>query len=205
MLRTFSRRSFLMVAPAATLTACNTDLAPVTYVDPLADLHTRLGATAPLDAPAKAGPTVALVYGSNIERLLQHKEDADKILKQFGPLTNTSAMSDIDPQPLITGGIAVLRVKYPGIKPLDDLAAARAQRFSTTIVLDFRQVLGKTVGHRTTASLYAVFLDARLVPISRIEVTGEGIMGAIGWTYKFREASDKAVLMFKEKVDQYWS
>jgi len=204
MLRTISRRSFLMVTPAVAVGGCVTSLPPVVYGDPLADLHTQLGAEAPLDRPAKAGPTVALVFGSNIERNLQFKEDGDKVFKSYGPLTNTAAMADTDPQPLITGAISVLRLKYPQITPVQDLATARAQRFATTIVLDFRQILGPRAGLRTAATLHAIFLNAQQVPISRIETTGEIPSTRIG-TYQFRDASDKAVLAFKEKVDQYWS
>ena len=65
------RRTFLLGMPAAALGACSVEMPK--YQDALQGLHSAAAAAAPVDAPFKAGPTVALVFGSNIERVMDLK------------------------------------------------------------------------------------------------------------------------------------
>jgi hypothetical protein len=171
------------------------------YTDPLAGLHNTLSSAAPSDAPVTAGPTVALVMGSNIERTLQNTENARKTVYSV-PIPNVWAGKDAEIQPLITGGVGVIRAKYPGLQPVDDLAAAEREKFATTIVIDFNSTLGARSGQTTTAKLIAVVLDSKMAPISRIEAIGETTVPFPAVTWGFQQATTLAVAQFRAKVDQ---
>jgi hypothetical protein len=196
------RRALLLGLSALLLGACAGP--PPQYQDALTGLHNLPGAAAPLDVPVTAGPTVALVVGANIEKVLQQKADGDKILKSFGPLTNTMQVADSDPQYIITGAISILRQRYPQLQPVDDLATAAQRKFATTIVLDFTLRPGSMSGKQTTANLVAIAFDARQQPLSRIETSGTTTIGYPAYTTRLREASDIALAAFKEKVDSLW-
>ncbi len=195
-----SRRSLLVSLSALPAGACALSPEAPKYTDSLAELHNMPGTSAPLDVPVRAGPTVAIVFGSNIERVMQQKTDGDKILKSFGPLTNTSQLADTDPQPLISGAVSVIKLKYPQLVAVDDVATAAQRRMATTVVLDFLAIFRGGSGTRTTAKLVCVVLDARQMPVSRIESSGDTIVPYPAWNSRFRDASELALVDFKNKI-----
>ncbi|MDP2334433.1 MAG: hypothetical protein Q8M19_27460 [Reyranella sp.] len=198
-----ARRALLLGVPAVALGACAAE-APK-YEDALSGLHNLPGMAAPPDAPFRAGAPVALVFGSNIERVLKQQTDADKIVKSFGPLTNTRQLADQDPQYVITQAVGVLKQRYPQIEGIDDLATAARRKFASAIVLDFTVRLGASTGHQTVVALVAIAFDARQQPVSRLDASGSATLGYPAWTAKQKEASDIAVAAFREKVDRFWS
>jgi hypothetical protein len=177
---------------------------PPQYSDPLAELHNLPGSSAPLDTPAKAGPTIAIVFGSNIEKLLQYSDAAAKGLMSM-PIVNRAALKDGDAQYLVTGAVQTIKQRYPSVESVDDLATAARRKFSTSIVVDIVQILGAMTGQKTTAHVTAIFFDAQQSPISRLESSGTTTVGYPAVTSRFREASDIALADFGSKVNRYWS
>ena len=145
------------------------------------------------------------MLGSNIERVLQQRSDADAVVKAFGPLTNTGQLADQDPQYVITGVIGVLRERYSRLQPVDDIATAAQRKFASTLVLDITIRIGASTGQKTTVALVAIAFDARQQPQSRIDASGTTTVGYPAFTAKQKEASDLAIAAFKAKVDRYWS
>ena len=198
------RRGVLLGIPMLALGGCLPP--PPRYEDPLSGLHNLPGSSAPIDAAFRAGPTVALVLGSNIERVLQQRSDADAVTKAFGPLlTNTGQLADQDPQYVITGAVSVLRQRYSQLQPVDDIATAAQRKFASTLVLDITIGIGASTGQKTTVALVAIAFDARQQPQSRIDASGTTTLGYPAFTAKQKEASDLAIAAFKAKVDRYWS
>lgn len=198
------RRTVIFGIPATALAGCYP--APPKYEDALSGLHNLPGSNAPSDAPFKAGPTIALVFGSNIERILQHRSDADAATKSMGPLfTSTEQLADQDPQYVITAATGILRRRYPQLEGIDDIATAAQRKFSSTIVLDVTVRLGTYSGKQTLVALTAIAFGSRQQPESRLEASGAATLGYPAWTTKQKEASDVAIAVFKAKVDRYWS
>lgn len=196
-----TRRSFV-IGGALALAGCGGP--PPDYVDPLKDLHTLRASSAPLDTPAKVGSPVALVPGSNMERLLQYNDAAAKGVQSM-LLVNTAALEDGNVQYLITGATVALRRRWPDLVLVDDLATAASRKFTNTIVLDIAVVLGSHTGQDTTASVTAILFDARETPLSRVEASGTTTVGFPAVTPRFKEASNIALQGFQDKLSRYWS
>jgi hypothetical protein len=196
-----SRRVLLLALVALLPAGCLPP--PPKYSDPLSELQLKPGTSGPLNAAAQAGPTIALVFGSNIERVLTHKEQRNEVLKAF-PGTS-EVIADQDPQPLITGAVTTLRLRYPRLEPVDDLNAAASRKFATTIVLDFQVVIGNMSFQETTATITAIMLDGTETPVSRIETSAKRTVPWPNTGARFREASDSALGEFSRKVNQLWN
>jgi hypothetical protein len=196
-----SRRTFV-IGGALALAGCGGP--PPDYNDPLKDLHTLPASSAPLDAPAKVGSPVALVPGSNIEKLLQYNDAAAKGVQSM-LLVNTAALEDGNVQYLISGAVQVLRRRWPDLASVDDLATAVRRKFTSSIVLDVAVVLGARTGQSTTARLTAILLDAAENPLSRLESSGTTTVGFPAVTSRFKEASNIALQEFQDKLSRYWS
>lgn len=199
-----TRRAFLVGIAASGVAGCYP--APPKYEDALSGLHNLPGSSAPADALFKAGSTVALVFGSNIDRILQQRSDADAATKSLGPLfTSTRQLADQDPQYVITAATGILRLRYPQLEGVDDIATAAQRKFSSTIVLDVTIRLGTYSGRQTIVALTAVAFDSRQQPVSRVDASGAATLGYPAYTTKQKEASDAAIALFRSKVDRYWS
>jgi hypothetical protein len=177
---------------------------PPDYEDPLKGLHTLPASNAPLDAPAKVGPHVALVLGSNIEKLLQYDDAAVKGVLSM-PSVSWAALEDGNVQYLITGAVQVLRKRWPDLESVDDLATAARRKFASSIVLDIAVVLGSRTGQDTTARVTAILFDAGQNTLSRLETSGTTTVGFPAVTARFKEASNIALADFQEKLGRYWS
>jgi hypothetical protein len=169
------------------------------YVDSLSTLKDTSAASVPLDVPVTAGSSIALVLGANIELVLKQGDDRKGLYTMFGMGQSAAAKED-NPQYLVTNAISTLRLKYPRIEPVDDLAAAAQRKFSTTIVVDFRAVFGQMSGQTTSATITVIFLDENQKPISRFETSGSGVIPYPATTTRFREAADTALAEFREKA-----
>ena len=97
---------------------------PPQYRDPLADLASTTGATVPTDLSVKAGPTVALTLGSNVERFLKYHDDGNAYAASVG--ANKALLEEGNPQYLVNGSIDILKRRYPRIKSVESLTSAGA-------------------------------------------------------------------------------
>lgn len=169
------------------------------YVDALADLGATPSANVPADVPVKAGATVALTLGSNIERFLKYHDDGNAYAKSVG--ASKDLLDQGNPQYLVDGGVAILKRRYPRIRSFDDVASAARERIATTFVLDIRTKAGMYPGDETTVDLTIIALDARQQPISRI--TGRGATEIKPYAApRIREAHDRALSELAKKADR---
>lgn len=163
-------RSSRLVAPALVaalatgLAACG-PTAPQ-YQDAVADLSAGQSTDAPLDAPVKAGAVPVVTLGSNVEAFLKYNDDGRKYAASVG--AGEKLLNEADPQVLVDGGISVLRRIYPSLKAVENLAAAKKQKATTTFVLDIRNKAGMFPGDQTTVDLSIVAFDAGMKPVSRV-------------------------------------
>lgn len=116
----------------------------------------------------KAGATTAFTFGSNVESFLKYHDDSIK--SAIG--ASQKILADSDPQVLVDGGVAVLRRRYPNIKPVDDLKAAERGKISTTFVLDILTKHGIWPGDVTTIDIIVIAFDGQMVPVSRLNGHG---------------------------------
>ena len=170
------------------------------YGDALADLRSAPSAGAA--APFKAGSSVAVVLGSNVDKSLGYNEDAEKAFRSMpAPLVNNTALKDADQQYAITSAIGILRRKYPNIVALDDLATASRRKIATTFVVDLKSVYGRLSGDTTVAHLEIIVLDQRQKQVSRLDAEGQAIIPYPAWTVGYHEAVDKALSVLQAKFD----
>lgn len=194
-----SRRAFV-VGAAATLAGCGPQVP--TYQDPLADLTTARGAAVPENAPVSAGPTQALTFGSNVERFIKYHDDGTKFAASMG--AGQKMLADASPQYLVDGGVAILRQRYPQLKPVNDLATAARERIATTFVLDIQTKAGTLPGTQSTVDIIVIAVDAQQKPISRIR--GHGFIVIPGFVAPdLKVANDMALADLRSKVDQLYS
>jgi hypothetical protein len=191
----------LFVAGALAVGACAGPQAP-TYQDPLADLTSARASAAPENAPVRAGPTQAVTFGSNVERFIKYHDDGQKFAASMG--AGQKLLKDASPQYLIDGGVAIMRQRYPAIRPIDDLATAQRERIATTFVLDIQTKAGTFPGTRTTADIILIAVDAQQKPISRIQSQGYYVIQAYT-PPDAKLAYDMALADFKAKVDSLCS
>jgi hypothetical protein len=174
------------------------------YRDPLVDLAGgKLRAEdVPLDAPVKAGRSVAWTFGSNATPFVDYSDAGARYAASVGASEQT--LKKADPTVMIDGGVALLRSRYPNIKLINDLATAARQHIDTTFVLDLRVVWGIWPGDPITADIMLIALDAQQRPLSRMSGHGEVPIRAYV-TPDPRPAYDHALLELKGKMDRLLS
>lgn len=173
-----------------------------TYQDPLSDLTSARASQAPENAPVHAGPTQAVTFGSNVERFIKYHDDGIKFAASMG--AGEKILKDGSPQYLIDGGVAILRQRYPAIRPVNDLASAQREHIATTFVLDIQTKAGMFPGDRTTADLILIAVDAQQKPISRIQSQGYYVIRPYV-PPDAKIAYDMALADFKTKIDSLCS
>lgn len=195
-----TRRAFAL---GAFVSVAGCTLPQQQYQDPLTGLYNLSASSVPADVPAKAGPTIALVLGSNIDKLLQHREDIDKTTTAIS-WRASDRLKDQDPQYLLTSAVQILHQRYPNLDKAEDLATVARHQIKSSIVLDVVVAAGPSSGQKTTATVIAVFFDDKQMPISRIDASGQA---TVGYPYfaNIKAASDIALAGFRQKVEQYWS
>ncbi len=152
------------------------------------------------DAPFRAGSTVGLTFGSNVERYLKHQDDGRKYAASVG--ASQQLLSGNDPQYLVDRSVAILRRRYPKLKAVDDLATAERQRFSTTFVLDIQIKHGLYPGDNTVVEIVIIALDAQQKPVSRL--VGRGSITIRPYVEpNAREAMDEALLSLNAKAETF--
>jgi len=169
------------------------------YRDPLADLTTARGVDVPEDAPVKAAPPMALTLGSNVEAFLKYNDEGRAYAASVG--AGQKLLAEADPQYLVRGAVAVVKLRYPKIVSVDDLASAARQRFGTTFVIDIKNKAGMFPGDKTTVEITVIALDAAQKPISRI--TGRGAVEIKPYVVpEIRVANDEALRDLTAKVER---
>lgn len=193
------RRWVILGGVAAGLAGCG-PAAPA-YRDPLVDLAGgKLRAEdVPLDAPVKAGRSVAWTFGSNATGFVDYADAGRRYASSVG--TSDATLKQADPLIMIDGSVALLRSRYPNIKLVNDLATAARQHIDTTFVLDLRLVWGIWPGDPITADLMLIALDGQQRPLSRMTGHGEVTIRAYV-TPDPRPAYDHALLELKEKMNR---
>lgn len=169
------------------------------YVDPLAELSGARGGGVPADIPVKAGATVALTLGSNIERFLKYHDDGIKYAASVGAGKNL--LAEANPQYLVDGGVAILKRRYPKIRSFEDLDSAARERIATTFVLDIQTKAGMYPGDETTVDLTIIAFDAQQKPISRISARGATLIKPYA-VPRIRDAHDQALSELAKKADR---
>ena len=173
-----------------------------TYQDPLADLTSAGSAPVPENAPVHAGTTQAVTFGSNVERFIKYHDDGLKFAASVGAGKQT--LADASPQYLVDGGVAILRQRYPALRPITDLATARRDGIATTFVLDIQTKFGTLPGTQTTCDISVIAFDAQQKPISRI--VSHGFITIPGFVVPdTKKAFDMALADLKAKVDSLYS
>ena len=185
---------------AWSLAACGPQ-AP-TYQDPLADLTSARGTSVPENAPVRAGATQAITFGSNVERFIKYHDDGLKFAASWGASQQT--LNDNSPHYLVDGGVAILRQRYPAIRPVNDLATAQRDRIATTFVLDIQTKYGTVPGTQNTCEVSVIAFDAQQKPISRI--VSRGAITIPGFVVPdTKKAFDMALADLRAKVDSLYS
>ena len=169
------------------------------YVDPLADLSGARGDNVPTDVPVKAGASVALTLGSNVERFLKYHDDGRVYAASVG--ASKDLLEQGNPQYLVDGGVAILKRRYPKIKSFDDLASAAREHVATTFVLDIRTKAGMYPGDETTVDLTIIAFDAHQKPISKITARGATQIKPYA-APRIRDAHDQALAELTKKADR---
>jgi hypothetical protein len=172
---------------------------PPQYRDPLADLSSARGVTVPENISVKAGPTVALTLGSNVERFLKYQDDGNAYAASLG--FGKKLLDQGNPQHLVDGAVGILKRRYPKIKTVDDLASAASQRFSTTFVIDIQTKAGMYPGDHTTVDIVVIAFNAEQKPTSRIAARGATQIRPYE-SPRIREAHDQALTELSGKADQ---
>jgi hypothetical protein len=129
--RAAAARHWSTAALMLALAACGGP--PPAYTDALARLSTFTASTAPLGAPVAVRPPVVITPSENVQAYLQYSKAAKEGLEAFGPLTNTGAVADGDPNYLITGAVSILRRRYPDLQFVESLAEAKGKGTQTTL------------------------------------------------------------------------
>jgi hypothetical protein len=191
------RRLLPLLMLCLSVSACGPQ--PPQYRDPLADLTSSTGITVPTDAAVKAGPTVVLTLGSNVERFLKYHDDGNAYAASVG--ASKELLAEGNPQYLVNGSIDILKERYPRIKTVESLAAAARERASTTFVVDIQTKAGMYPGDHTTVDLVIIAFDARQKPISRIAARGATEIRAYA-PPRIREAHDQALSELSRKANR---
>jgi hypothetical protein len=165
----------------------------------LADLSTARGVDVPENVPVKAGASVALTLGSNVEKFLKYYDDGRSYAASVG--ASKELLAEGNPQYLVDGAVAAIRRRYPKIKTVDDLASAARQRIATTFVLDIKTKAGMYPGDQTTVDIIIIALDAQQKPISRITAHGATEIRPYQ-PPRIREANDLALKELNGKVER---
>jgi len=172
---------------------------PPQYRDPLADLSSARGVTVPENVAVQAGPTVALTFGSNVERFLKYQDDGNAYAASLG--FGKKLLDQGNPQHLVDGTVEILRRRYPRIKTVDDLASAASQRVATTFVIDIQTKAGMYPGDHTTVDLVVIAFNAEQKPTSRIAARGATQIRPYE-SPRIREAHDQALTDLSGKADR---
>lgn len=172
---------------------------PPQYRDPLADLSSVRTGDVPADVAVKAGPTVALTLGSNVERFLKYHDDGNAYAASVG--ASKALLEEGNPQYLVDGGVAILKRRYPRIKSVQDLASAARDRVATTFVLDIQTKAGMYPGDHTTVELVLIAFDGAQKPISRITARGATEIRPYA-APRIRDAHDQALSELRGKAER---
>ncbi|HTZ36898.1 MAG TPA: hypothetical protein VMB84_12775 [Stellaceae bacterium] len=195
------RRRLLLLAPLALAAGCAPAAAPQDPAQPLADVP---GGDAPLDKPAHVAAPVALVASAPTRRLLRagavgvggELGDLGGNAQGARALLRSTAPSDGDIQYFLAAMIRVLTERYPNLERVDDLAAARAGGFRTTLVLDLRAFRPSAAADANRADATLVVLDAAQKPLTRI--AAQGMSGGVGG--RLSDAIDAAAAELAQKT-----
>ena len=195
------RRTFLFgLASLLPLSACGPQAPP--YQDPLADISGARIGDVPVDAPVRAGTTVAYTVGSNVERWLKYVDEGNKYAASVGASQQLLAAGN--PQNVINGAVAILRRRYPDIQLVDDLATAARRHIATTFALDIQSKWGALPGSEITSDIAIIAFDAQQHPVSRISGHGVSIVRPYV-TPDPLEAPQKAIAELSAKADRLLS
>lgn len=172
---------------------------PPQYRDALADLSKVRAVDVPVDLGVRAGPSVALTLGSNVERFLKYQDDGNAYAASLG--FGKKLLDQGNPQHLVDGAIAILKRRYPSIRTVEDLQSAAGQKVTTTFVVDIRTKAGMYPGDHTTVDLSIIAFDAQQKPTSRIAAHGATMIRPYE-TPRIREAHDQALNELSRKADR---
>jgi len=199
--------------PTTSSTAIAADAASVPrYTDPLAGLFNMPAAAVPNDVAvdyytpkvertgggARAVLTMALVPGANFSRLRAYHQAF--AASSSGIFSSSSTVRDLDIQPVLRQAVEQLKVRYPWLELMEDLAAADAANVSLTLVFDIRSTLGVRSGDATEVQLDCIVFDERRKPVSRIAVEGRATASSVPG---FQEAAADALSRLDSKARMY--
>jgi hypothetical protein len=185
---------------ALALTGCGTPIPPPAYTDAFQGLVNQSAATVPADRPVTMRQPLGLIFSDNLELYLRYVQAGDAELKSYGPLTNTTAVADIDPKFIAANVLTMLKSHYPDIELLQDFNQAIASGKKGVCLVDIQPVLGQRSGQTTTIDIVAYFFDERMQPVSRIAGRGTAVLPYPAWDIGVQPATRAAVEQLDGKL-----
>jgi len=186
----------------AFLAGCAGSIPPPTYKPPMAGLLPP-GTTLILDErPIPVREPLGVILSDNIEAWLAYLEEADLVLRSYGPLTNVSAVADADPTLPAHAVLGLLQRRFSAVEIIDDFNEATAKRKATICVIDIQGKLGERSGDTTRVTIELTFFDGTLKPVSAISTTGTAVIGYPAWEYGHKQATALAVSALDAKLNQ---
>lgn len=182
------------------------------YTDALKGLYPLAAAKVPADVPVnyyapgggtgrpgRAVLTMALVPGPNYARMRDYLAQAAKDAATVPASANAGAVqADLNPQPVLTRAVEIVKERYPWLELTDDVATARARDASLTLVLDIRSRLGRPGGDPTAVQIELIAFDDSHKPVSRLLTEGRVNAGGANG-YNFQAAAKQALDALESK------
>ncbi|MBC8158679.1 MAG: caspase family protein, partial [Alphaproteobacteria bacterium] len=188
------KRVFLVLAIFLLATGCVTTPQPQ-YVDPLVSLGNAPG------NPAFSNHKLGVLLSGNVKASMSHMEGARSFISSFGAFTNTTALTDADPQFVVEGINKILNDRFKEVIVIKDIDEAAINAVGVAMILDMQIHLGPQSGEQTTVKISGIFVDPDETEVAR--VTGNGA-STVPWpasSHMFKPAASAALVQFATRLD----